>query len=366
MGGLSQKKKTPTRGSSKEDHDITALKREVSLLKSELAIAKKKKSIQNEIAEEGLFFHHNFKITESNIALSKITEFSLSDLKGMHLKDLFVDTSCKLLKKHINNDDSTPIEIYLRSRSGNNVFVHAKAKTYEFEDKIQQLVLVQNITELKKTRRSLEESDERHRRVSSLLSDYVYTCTIKPNCPPEIGWISGAIKTISGYTEEEIDELEGGWFSIIHPDDVSNVAESVMYNYKEDKFYDNEYRIIDKNGKIRWLRDRSMRIAFNPETKELTLLGATKDITVEKKIEESLRLKNLEFEKLNRNLFEVNQQLQESQQKYKTLIGNSVLGIGISYKEKILFANEALMNIYGIKSLKEFSSRKLCMEFPFC
>lgn len=370
MHGKSQKKPEPIVPRI-EQNSMEALREEIILLKSKLRLKNERLQVWNEIAEEGLFFHKDLKITESNEAFSKLSGYSADELTGMSLDRLFQKGSFSRLIRKIEENDSFPIEAKIRSKTGHTVDVHVKAKTINIDSRPEQLILTQNITEFIKTRKSLEESEEKHRMISSLLSDYVYTCTIRPNEPPVLGWTSGAMKKISGYTDEEIEELEHGWFSIVHPEDVATVADSVNYNYKDDSFYSNEYRIICKNGKTRWLHDRSMCIHYNSDTEELTLLGATKDVTDKKLIEESLRIKNLEFEQLNeklnntnRELSEVVTQLTESERKYRDLIENSSIGVGISKGEKILFANKSLLDIYKIKSFEEFASHKITDYMP--
>ena len=56
--------------------------------------------------------------------------------------------------------------------------------------------------------------------------------------------------------------------------------------------------------------------------------------------------------------------LNESEQKYRSLIENLEIGIGISKDEEILFANQALLNIYGIETLEELTSKKLTEYMP--
>lgn len=339
--------------------DMQFLRDRISILESELSILKEKQGLWNEIAEEGLFFHKNLIITEANEAFGRITGYSPKQLAGTKVKELVDLDSFIRLKACVDCKDEQPIEIRIVNREGIPVHVHAKSKYLELNGKVQQIVLVQNITEFIKTRKHLEESEEKHRLISSLLSDYVYTCKIEPGNPPEIGWVSGAIENICGYKPEEIDALEHGWFSIIHPDDVQAVAETVNFNYKDDEFYTNEYRIFDKNGNLRWLHDRSMCIQLNEQTKELTLLGATKDITIRKLAEEKLNESNLAYERLNAELNRVNRQLSDSERKYKNLIENAPIGVGISIGEKILFANQTVLNIYGCNTFEEFASKKL-------
>ena len=349
---------------SRDQLEINFLKSQISHLKSELSIQKEKNKVWNEVIEEGYFVHENFIIKEVNSALEKITGYSKEELIGQHGKMLITEESYELLKRHLAKGRSELFEVNMITKSGAHIIVNTKGKTIKAGNQIQRVVIVQNINEFKKIQKSLEESEEKHRLISSLLSDYVYTCTIKPNLPPVIGWVSGAIKNICGYTTDEIEKLDHGWFSIIHPEDVQSVADSVNYNYQENKFYQNEYRIIDKKGNIRWLMDRSMCISFNESTSEITLLGATKDITLRKKFEEDLRKKNLDFEQLNKHLKKVNKQLKESETKYRNLIENTVIGVGITRGEKFLFANQALLKIFGVKTFEEIASRKLTDYMP--
>ena len=354
-----------------KNDEVVLLQEEISLLKSELSLARQKLTVWNDIAEEGLFIHENFIIKEVNHGLVKLTGYSKEELVGKHGKVLITEESYENLKKHLSKDKSELFEVEMITKNGDSVIVNTKGKTIKVGNQIQRAVIVQNINEYKKAQKSIEESEERHRLISSLLSDYVYTCKIRPNEAPAIAWVSGAMEKISGYLPEEIEKLDDGWFSIIHPEDVQQVAESVNYNYSEHKFYSNQYRIIDKSGQIRWLQDKSICLNLDESTKELTLLGATKDISIRKKIEQDLQRRNIEFEQLNKNLKKANhalsganRQLIESEKKYKNLIDNTLIGVGISIGEKILFANQSLLDIYGVKTFEQLASRKLTEYMP--
>lgn len=49
--------------------------------------------------------------------------------------------------------------------------------------------------------------------------------------------------------------------------------------------------------------------------------------------------------------------LRESEMRYRTLVENSLLGIGMAHDDRILYANKALLAMYGYDDLDEFSSR---------
>ncbi len=346
--------------------EIEILKKKISQLQARLSLHEKKQKIWDEVIEEGYFIHEKFIIQEVNQGMERMSGYSKEELIGSHGKMLLTDESYARLKKMLTVGYSGIIELEMVTKNGIHIFVNTKGKTVTIGNRTQRAVIVQEITEIKKAQEDLRDSEEKHRLVSRLLSDYVYICKIKPNDAPVIEWVSGALENISGFTAEEIDQLHNGWFSLIHPEDVQKVAESVNFEYKDDRFNVNEYRIYDKKGKLRWLHDRSVPIHRDKLTQQITILGATKDVTQRKKIEEVLRQRNLDFKNLNtdlrkanQKLNKVNEQIKESESKYKSLIENSLIGIGISKGEKILYANKALLDIYGIKTFKEFASRKI-------
>lgn len=51
--------------------------------------------------------------------------------------------------------------------------------------------------------------------------------------------------------------------------------------------------------------------------------------------------------------------LKESLEKYKALVENSICGIGISTGDKIIYANDTLMKMFGYEDFIEFSSKKM-------
>ena len=368
---IAKRKRSVAQEPPNDQGEINSLKNQIQELNTELSFQRERLDIWNEIAEEGLFIHENFILKEVNQALLNLTGYKEEELVNRNGKLLFTEDAYQKIQQHMIVGDSDLLELEMIKKNGQKIYVSAKEKEIVVGKKIQKAVLVQNINEFKKTQASLKKSEERHRLISKLLSDYVYTCKIKPNKPPIISWVSGSIETVSGYSAEEIDRLDNGWFSIIHPEDVNKVVDSLHFNHENNALYRSEYRIIDKNRKIRWLLDKSMRIGFDSKTKELTLLGATKDVTERILIQKDLKQKNYEYEVLNKNLgkkneqlLELNKKLAESEKKYKLLVENSTIGVGIAKDEHILFANKSLLKIFGVDTFEQFASKKLTDYLP--
>ena len=83
----------------------------------------------------------------------------------------------------------------------------------ELEQRVQE-----RTAELSRTNEALRVSEERHRIVSELITDYVYAGHRTHDDKLVTEWITGAFHRITGYTMEEIAAM-GGWTSILYPDD---------------------------------------------------------------------------------------------------------------------------------------------------
>jgi PAS domain S-box-containing protein len=141
---------------------------------------------------------------------------------------------------------------------------------------------------------ALQQSEERHRIVSELISDYVYSgCVYEAYISTE--WVSGAFTRITGYTVEEINSFENGWKDVVLPEDMEN-ARSLLINQAPSQPRVIEYRIRTKSGDIRWLRDYNQPVLLPQESNDesshysgIQIIGAVQDITEQKRIEEELR-----------------------------------------------------------------------------
>jgi diguanylate cyclase (GGDEF)-like protein/PAS domain S-box-containing protein len=93
-----------------------------------------------------------------------------------------------------------------------------------------------------------------------------------------------------GYTYEEIKNTTQQWTDFIHPDDrekawlsINEVLEGRSPAHKA------EYRMLHKDGNIRWILDQANVIQRGPDAKPIRMSGTHMDITKRKHFEEELR-----------------------------------------------------------------------------
>jgi purine-binding chemotaxis protein CheW len=104
---------------------------------------------------------------------------------------------------------------------------------------------------------------------------------------------------LTGYTKEEFNEGKVTWTGIIHPEDLVAAKEAFKAGLKGDKTYEREYRIITKDGGIKWILELS-QIICDEKGKVKSVSGILLDSTYQKKLEEQdARWKRLEGKYLN-------------------------------------------------------------------
>lgn len=107
----------------------------------------------------------------------------------------------------------------------------------------------------------------------------------------------GLVEKITGYTEEELINGKPRWDQIIHPDDLSRLKSGFeSMRTESDYLSEREYRIIHKNGTIRWVFESIKNINDN-SGKPMYVQGVIHDITGRKKMESEIKKRINELEK---------------------------------------------------------------------
>jgi len=144
--------------------------------------------------------------------------------------------------------------------------------------------ITRNITDRKVAEEAIRESEEKYRSFVRNLQGIAFRGTMD--------WIPlffhGAVKEITGYTEQEFTAGNPRWDQVIHPDDWPVIAESVekmrcVPGYSTSR----EYRIIRKDKKIQWVQEFIQNICDDSQTPAY-VQGMIYDITERKKAQELL------------------------------------------------------------------------------
>ena len=174
---------------------------------------------------------------------------------------------------------------------------------------------------------ALKESEQRQRFILESLPVAIYSSPVDPDF--DTTWISGDVKKITGFEVDEYLSEVNFWRNRLHPED----KEGVLGTYQKTPFTKEkilEYRWKCKDEQYYWFLDRSVLLE-NENQKEY--LGVIVDITERKRVEEEL-IKTKEI-------------LEESENKFKTIIQSQGEGIGfVDQNERFEFANLAAGKIF--------------------
>ncbi len=149
--------------------------------------------------------------------------------------------------------------------------------------------LEQRIKELESHLEQMEEtlrvSVERNRLATSAAKVGVWDWNIKTGD----FYLDPNIKTILGYTDDEIPNDVEIWVKYVHPEDSKAVMEAAQACLDgKTAEYIFEHRMLHKDGSIRWILVRGKAIR-DESGNAVRLIGTDADITDRKQVEEALR-----------------------------------------------------------------------------
>lgn len=209
---------------------------------------------------------------------------------------------------------------------GEHTFLTAKFPLHDTDGRITAVGGVcTDITDLQQTKETLRKSEQRYRSFIENFQGIAFRGVLETFTPE---FIHGEVEAITGYTEEELRTANPSWDKIVHPDDLQmffkeeeNVRNIPHYPFRR------EYRIIRKDGEIRWVLDKGHNIC-DEQDRPVYAEGTVHDITVRKNMEQAL---------------------QESEEKYRKLFTNEIDAICIFDVEtlRIIDVNDSFLKLYG-------------------
>jgi PAS domain S-box-containing protein len=143
------------------------------------------------------------------------------------------------------------------------------------------LAIGHDITERLRVEEALQDSEARYRTISELTSDYAYAFRVAADGTLALEWVTGAFTHITGYTLEEAQEPDL-WATLIHTED-QEIAQARSRRLLEGHEDVCEFRIVTKQGEVRWLLDQARPIWSEAQGRVVRIIGAAQDITARRR-----------------------------------------------------------------------------------
>ena len=145
-----------------------------------------------------------------------------------------------------------------------------------------------------------------------------------------------------GYSSEELLNGSIRFASMIHPNDLERVGREIqVHSANRAERFQQEYRMITKEGNVRWVDDRNQSSNGTPKVKLLITRGSS-SITERKRAEETLR---------------------ENEAMMESLLAATPVGVGLLKNRVFLQVNKALCAITGY-SEEEMVGLKTRVLYP--
>ncbi|MBI3874536.1 MAG: PAS domain S-box protein [Verrucomicrobia bacterium] len=145
-----------------------------------------------------------------------------------------------------------------------------------------------DVTERHRVEESLRDTEAELRRVTSSISDYLWSVELDERGRDVQRYFSPVVKDVTGRPAEFFRSGRHRWLSIIHPDDRVRLLElSRRIRSAHLRKVETVYRIFRPDGAVRWLRD-CVVIRRLPNG-HMRFDGVVSDITERKQAEDALR-----------------------------------------------------------------------------
>ena len=146
--------------------------------------------------------------------------------------------------------------------------------------------LMIDITERKQAEQGLRAAETKYRTLVEQLPIIVYV-----NPASDIGsttYVSPQIKPFLGYTQDEWLEDPKFWDKTLHPEDRERVLAGVEIINQSGEPFDEEYRMIARDGRVVWIRDQATLLR-DIDGSPLLWQGLMMDITERKRTEDKIK-----------------------------------------------------------------------------
>ena len=265
-----------------------------------------------------------------NKSFVNITGYTLSEVKGkkpvmLHGPDTNPDTIA-WLKQKISSGSPYACELLNYSKSGDKYWMRIQGQpirnnkgelTGFFE-------LEEDITKQKEDQEKIKEYESRFRKAFEKIGDNVWEHDFSTGAT----YFSNTKSHLLGYNFDEFTDKASLWWGCTHDDDRFMLQQNdVRYKRGEIDHHVLEYRIVHKDGSIRWVMDRGVVIELTKDGMPLKIIGTHTDITERKQAEELL---------------------QREEQKYRSIIASMNLGLlEVDTEENVIFTNQSFCEMSG-------------------
>jgi PAS domain S-box-containing protein len=231
---------------------------------------------------------NNGQIIYISPAVEKLLGYQEDELLGRHVTELIhpgnfneFELAFQLWINQVQ-PKNPGIECWWRAKSGKWISLYIQGQPFPSVLEIDGVVITgYNITDRKCLEVELKANEEKLKSLIFNIPGAVFRC----DATYTMKYISDGIEEMTGYPAASfLNNQAQSYLSIIHPDDISLITDSLIQSVLDRYRCSIEYRIIDSSGHIRWISERKQGV-FDQQGNLLWLDGVLLDISDRKRAE---------------------------------------------------------------------------------
>ncbi len=266
---------------------------------------------------EGIAITNEAEILEANKALAAMFGYEPSEMPGTTIMDFVAPESRDLVRHQISTDSEESYEAVGLKKDGTRFDLEIRDRESFYLDRTVRVAAVRDITERKRTEKTLTESEARFRA----LFDQAAIGVCLADLDRRLIETNAAYQEITGYSAKELVGMST--LDLTHPEDrADDTGVRRTFASDESDSYQREKRYIRKDGQVVWANAASSIVRDDQGEPRYTM-GVVENITERKRAEEVMG-------------------------RQSTAIENSIDGIAIVDAEgTYTYVNQAHAEIYG-------------------
>ena len=309
---------------SKSEGELAAINEELQVSEDELRIKNDQLSTLNvELRDSEERFRATFqqaavgiemlsldgRYLRGNSMLCKILGYTEEELLQLNFSQITDEDDLKLEQPLIEDlikgkiDYYTIEKRYLR-KTGESIWARVTSSIAKTKEPYR-LSIIEDITERKRIREALVESEERFRVMADGSPSIIWVTDISGG----IMFVNRTYREFFGVTYEEVKG--GKWQPLLHPDDSPAYVTAFMDAVCEHKPFHAETRVLRADGEWRWIESHG-EPRFSSSGEFLGHIGISSDITERKIAEEELRTSYAKLRRSEEELATINKELHAS------------------------------------------------------
>jgi diguanylate cyclase (GGDEF)-like protein/PAS domain S-box-containing protein len=247
---------------------------------------------------------------------------------------------------------AAPAELEYFRKDGSRVpiLIGLASLNEESGDRHRAIGFLLDLTQEKKAQEALRKSEEQFRQLAENIREVFWMMDVSATT---VLYVSPAYEHIWGQTCASVYANPESWMDSIHPEDRKRAGET-FDRQLHGEIVDNEYRIVQPSGAVRWIRDRAFPIR-DIAGNIVRLAGVAED-TTDRKVSELRLVHQALYDELtdlpNRNLFR--ERLGQAVAECHAGNNGAVFFIDL---DEFKLVNDTLGHLAGDRLLKEVTKR---------